>query len=479
MFPIRHAMNVFLQLMADLQSAIADSGSFAELEEGVVKAVGLSARSLLAHALEAVDEQLMRCRDKERLELVNRKQRTVVTTVGEVTFWRRYYRDRQTGQGCCLLDEHLGLTPRQRVSPRLREKAVALAVEMPYHRVEKVLQEFVPSVSAMTIWQEVQQLGAAERQRAESWRKAVFEQGQTPPGQRRVDELHVEADGMVVRARDPQGRRRLIEVKLAVAYEGKREVAKGRRELMGRRIAAGVSEGQEFWEQTVAQFGHTWDWSRVNGCWLGTDGAAWAKQGLHMLPGAKHRLDPYHLRKALLQALRPEDTAYRKVCEGLEAGEWERIDRVLMDVERRSRGPVKERVRQLRGYLYHNWDGIVTSETAASLGTIEGQVFHHLARRMKRHGARWSTSGADHLVRVMAVRANREAYHLADKGTKTEREVRVPKQVFVGGNMAARKRQAAESWLQVHLPALDGPHASRPWVKYVLRELVRSPFTVA
>ncbi len=77
-----------------------------------------------------------------------------------------------------MLDEHLGLTPRQRVSPRLREKAVALAVEMPYHRG-------------------------------------------------------------------------------VVAYEGKREVAKGRRELMGRRIAAGVSEGQEFWEQTVVQFGHT------------------------------------------------------------------------------------------------------------------------------------------------------------------------------------------------------------------------------
>jgi hypothetical protein len=478
-FPIRHTMNVILQLVAALQEAIADSKSFSELEERVYRIVESYSNSLLAKALETLDAQLMCSRDKKRFELVNRKQRTVVTTVGEVTFWRRYYRDRQTGKGCYLLDEYLGLTPRQRVSPRLREKAVALAVEMPYHRVAKVLQEFVPSVSAMTVWQEVQQLGAAERQWAESWRKAVFEQGQTLLGQRRVDELHVEVDGMVVRARDPQGRRRHIEVKLAVAYEGKREVAKGRRELMGRRIAAGVSEGQEFWEQTVVQFGHIWDWSGVNGCWLGTDGAVWAKQGLNMLPGAKHRLDPYHLRKALLQALRPEDSAYREVCEGLESGDWERIDRVLTNVERRSRGPAKERVRQLRGYLHHNWDGIVTSGVAASLGTIEGQVFHHLARRMKRHGARWSATGADHLVRVMAVRANREAYHIADNGTKTQSEVRVPKQEFNSGNMVARKRQVAESWLQVHLPALDGPHASRPWIKYILRELVRSPFTVA
>ncbi|WP_217996343.1 UPF0236 family protein, partial [Alicyclobacillus shizuokensis] len=68
MFPIRHALSVFLQLMADLYSVISDSRSFAELEEGVEKAIGLSARSLLAQALETVDEQLMRCRDKDRYE---------------------------------------------------------------------------------------------------------------------------------------------------------------------------------------------------------------------------------------------------------------------------------------------------------------------------------------------------------------------------------------------------------------------------
>ncbi|WP_425387071.1 UPF0236 family transposase-like protein, partial [Alicyclobacillus contaminans] len=64
--------------MADLQSAISNSRSFAELEEGVEKAVKVSARSLLSQALEAVDEQLMHSRDKKRLELVNRKQRTIV-----------------------------------------------------------------------------------------------------------------------------------------------------------------------------------------------------------------------------------------------------------------------------------------------------------------------------------------------------------------------------------------------------------------
>ncbi|SIT14733.1 hypothetical protein SAMN05421799_12120, partial [Alicyclobacillus vulcanalis] len=42
-----------------------------------------------------------------------------------------------------------------------------------------------------------------------------------------------------------------------------------------------------------------------------------------------------------------------------------------------------------------------------------------------------------------------------------------------------RKVEAAASWLEAHMPALAGPHASRPWVKYVLRELARLPHTIA
>lgn len=67
----------------------------------------------------------------------------------------------------------------------------------------------------------------------------------------------------------------------------------------------------------------------------------------------------------------------------------------------------KARIRALRRYLEANWDGIAQSDEARGLGgVIEGQVFHHAVRRMKRHAARWCERGADHLVRLLAVRAD-------------------------------------------------------------------------
>jgi len=36
-----------------------------------------------------------------------------------------------------------------------------------------------------------------------------------------------------------------------------------------------------------------------------------------------------------------------------------------------------------------------------------------------------------------------------------------------------QKIEDVEKWLQASVPALKGPFADRPWIKYVLRELAR------
>ena len=399
MLPIRLTLDGFLRLLVEIDQALSEAQDFAALEKNIAAAVRTCACGLLAGALESLDEQLAANRDKTRWKPVNRKARTVVTIVGEVTYWRRYDVDPQTGERRFLLDERLGIAERQRMSPGLREQAVTLAMEMSYRRAAKVLSQWVPAITAMAVWQELQRAGEAERQQAAASRERVFERGQ-------VRELCVEADGVMIRAREAEGERKHMEVKLAVAYEGKRPTAQGRQALVERRLVGGVIEGPVFWEEAVVEWGRTWDWRSVERCWLGTDGAAWAKKGVELLPGAVHRLDGFHLRRALLRALGREQEAYRAVCAALEAQEWGQVEAALKEAERGSGARGQERIRELRKYLRQNWGGIVGSGAAAGLGAIEGQVFHTVARRMKRHGARWSAKGADHLVRVMVARAN-------------------------------------------------------------------------
>jgi hypothetical protein len=115
-----------------------------------------------------------------------------------------------------------------------------------------------------------------------------------------------------------------------------------------------------------------------------------------------------------------------------------------------------------------NWDGIKTSDEAASLGTIEGQIYHWIARRMKRVGARWSPDGADRMARLLAAKANNELNDYASQSVK-----KVNKRLTV---LIDRTRQHISedlvkhaedigAWLQAKVPALRGPYQSTPFVK--------------
>lgn len=98
-----------------------------------------------------------------------------------------------------------------------------------------------------------------------------------------------------------------------------------------------------------------------------------------------------------------------------------------------------------------------------------------MRRRMKRHGARWGERGADHLVRLLAARANGEF----GKVLGTVRRVRPELlKVAVGLRMVERDSGSGTgedpaAWLRTRVPALTWPYAARPWVKYVLQEFTR------
>jgi hypothetical protein len=475
MWTIRCLVEVVLFVANGIYELLGRCRDFRELEVGIYRLVQEAARKMLEVALKRMDERLLLQRDRERLEVVHTKTRKVLTAFGEIEVKRRYYRDREAGEGKFLLDEALGLEPRQRLSPWLREVVGKLAVEVPYRRAAGFLGELVPGVSAMGMWQVVQRAGGRERSAAEAARAAVFERGEAPVGERKVEELCVEADGVLVRGRSVGKKRRLIEVKLAVGYEGKEEVSPGRKVLRQRRVVGAVAESEDFWEEVVTDFACKWDWASLKRCLVGADGAAWLKAGCEYFPGALYRLDPYHLLRALLEGLAHDAGAYERVVEAIAAGDWGAVERALGEAERRSRGEYRRRVRALWGYLRENWEGICSSGEGKRLGAIEGEVFHHLGRRMKRHGARWSERGADHLARLLAARANGELGRALGHGRRVEAELM---KVAVGSRMiepdsGGEKAEDVCAWLRARVPALTGPYAGRPWVKYVLRELTR------
>ena len=468
MYWIQQLLEVFLQLVADIYEIFKTAGSFEELEECVQRLVQKTTAELIKIALEEIDNQLAAERDKE-LENIDKRERTIVTTAGEITFKRRYYRA-PDGRNVYLLDETLGIESRKRVSPRLSKMMLEMGVEMPFRKAAALMEYLVPGLSAMKVWNEVQRAGAKAKEEAEELRRRVFEDGEVPTGKKEAKQLNIEADGVMIGQQRSEYRH--AEVKLFVGYEGKEGEP---RRLSNRKSVAGLGESEEMWEEASARFGQEWRLSRESRVRIGGDGASWIKDGLEVFPGASYHLDQFHLRKRLTEALSFSSKHYRAVSMHIANLDRDGLEKALGEALQAAGDKARrKRIRELHSYLMNNWEGIAKLPAEERLGTIEGQVRHTIARRMKRIGARWSPAGTDHMARLLAARSNNELTRYADNYRAVDRDrlARVMPESVINSKDGTTGRDLSE-WLAAEVPALYGPEADKMWFKYVLKQIAR------
>lgn len=467
MFTVRLLVSVVLFLAEGIFEVLRSVGNLEELEERIQQLVQKMAGKLLVEALEQIDGRLARQRDQKVLESVDSRKRTLVTSFGEITFRRRYYRNAKTGSYHFLLDEAMGLEERRRLTPRMAKLGVELGTEMPFRRAARIMEYLVPGVSALAVWSEVQKAGERAQEEAENLRAAVFDQGVIPQGQKTVEQFSVEGDGVLIPQQQSDKSRE--EVKVIVGYEGKEGP---RRRLKNRHTVAGTGSGEEIWEEASAVFGFKWSLDEVKKVRLGGDGAEWIKGGLAVFPQASYHLDRFHLRKRLTEALAFSSKHYEAVSEGIYLLDREVTVLALDSAIGVTRGAVRKRIWDFKNYLLENWDGIAALPEEERLGVIEGQVRHTIARRMKRIGARWTPGGTDRMSRLLAARANDELERYVKRSATPGWAV--VHQVMGTSAIQLSAKPLGEdpaAWLEANVPALEGPFASAPWVKYVLKTL--------
>ena len=469
---IRHIVGIILLFVQGLMKIIKESKDFYELERGIHELTQKVSRQLLEWAAEEMDRKLMENRDKRVWEVIGFRTKQVISIFGEFTYRRRLYRNKETGETKFFLDEVLGIPTGARITPGIREIATKLATEMTFRRAAKVLSYLFPHISSMTIWNVVQEVGDEIKNKSKEKKEAVFEYGQIPEGKEKASKLYIEGDGVVIRLQRSDKKRG--EIKHFVIYEGKEEESQGRYRLKNKLVVSGLAEGESMWEEVYAKVGSKWKLNKIEKVYIGGDGAEWPKGGLEYFSGAEYRLDPYHLQKNLLEALWYDEETYDKVREAIYQGDLEKTQRTLEEAIKKAKGERRKKLVKLLKYLAENWEGIKGSEGTERLGAIEGQVQHNIARRMKRLGARWTEEGGDRMSRILSEKANGR---LEDYTTKWHLKQEEIKKIMQPTKQEEKRKYAeedVEEWLRVSLPILKGPFASKPWIKYVLKELTRA-----
>ncbi len=452
--------------MASIEHLVANLNT-GDWESEIMEWARAEARDRALRLLERKDEELAKHREPG-LVVVGFRKRRVVTMFGDMVIRRRLYRDRQ-GKGRFLLDEAMGLDKRSLLSSGVKELALFLGSLLPFGKCEEVLRRVLPvGVSHTTIHRQVGRVIDPCLAEEEAALVKTYEEGRVSSvGQRQSERLHIEADGVSIALQRERTRRG--EIKVGIAYEGW-EAAPGRDRyrLKEKTVYMRLTDDERFWQGFSLKLGERYDLSRVAHTVVNGDGAPWVREG-SALVGGVYQLDRFHLRRALLRGLSGDMGLANEVYRRCVTGDHASADALLVQMQRHGDTEQSLQIGRLRAYLLENAGGLADyrlrlgGEALRGMGAMEGNVDKLIACRMKRRGMSWTLQGADRMARLLELRRDGRLEEWIRPKHHAQTQVQVVAEAPV--QRAKSRRTAGESSLACSMPALDGPHHNRPWVR--------------
>lgn len=357
--------------------------------QAVVSEASLGALGIM---LNDIDEKLYRDKEHRKQWGVVRKDdsKTIITCVGELTYRRRYYRNKNTGEYRYLLDDWLSVTPHQQIGEDVREDLVISAVNMSYQKSGK--QSSPKTVSKTSVGNYVGSV-------------TVKEAMQSDGRKRMCRELFVEADEDHVALQIGRN----VQVRLVYVHEG--NISDTKRARLGhvRYLTWPIGgDTDDMWETIATYIEEQYDTDKLERIWLSGDGAEWIDKGEEWLIKCRRLLDRYHVNKRFMSL-----TASVPYLRGwgrqiLKQGTKAQIN-VLYEhaAEKADTKNKQEQLVEDTRYLLSHWEQITAGRAADAPGcSAEGHISHVLSARLSSRPIGWSIAGLEQMAALRVMAAN-------------------------------------------------------------------------
>ncbi len=379
----------------ELENLIRERRDISEFILATKKTLDEIGVTLVAEALETIDEAYRNSKDRKRNWTVKEKaaEKTLMTIFGEVRYERTYYKNKKTSEYSYLSDEAVGIKAHDKMDASLKARLIEEAVFMPYSRSAKEATEAV-DLTSQTVMNSIRELGSVDNDAVE-----------VKQDKKAVKVLYIEADEDHV----PLQTGGYAEPKLVYVHEGREQVGENRWRLINARYFSGIyANSDELWVEVLDYIDKTYDMDSIEKIYLSGDGAAWIKNGLGWIKGSIFVLDRYHLSKYVTQATAHMSYTTPIMWDYINAGDKESVKELFKAIISTTEPETKKRaVQEARRYLLGNWEGIMRQYASDYIGcSAEGHVSHILSSRLSSRPLGWSRTGVDQMARLRVFVAN-------------------------------------------------------------------------
>lgn len=397
---------------------IKNPTQIAEYIRGITQEGNQFLINMIRETLETMNQMIIESPLRKRhwnIECHSQKQLT--TSIGDVTFTKTLFVNKESGKSEYLLDRLMGVEKHERITEDAVAKMLSEAVQTSYRRGGEECSQ-LSEVSRQTVKNKIHQLEFPRNEESVEKKKIV-------------DYLYIEADEdhIALQFKEKKGdlaeneyhqKNNCLISKLVYVHEGiERESPKSKRNRLINpyyfcRVCSG-KENEDFWDEIYEYIANHYDLSKVKKIYVSGDGGGWIRSGMKRIAGMTYVLDEFHLEKYLTKLtshmfdsrddIKDE---LRRVIRKENRAEFVKKVEELKEYLKDEAG--MKRMDEAQEYILSNWMAArvrLLHRNGVKGCSAEGHVSHVLSARMSSRPMGWSKEGASKMSQLRAYYLNR------------------------------------------------------------------------
>lgn len=340
---------------------------------------------------------------KQQFESLEKDSRNIVSIFGEIQFKRRYYRNKENNKKVYLLDECIGIKPKQRLLQNVQERLLDEAVASSYENAGEKAAYGV-KISKQEVKNEIENLNLDINFYKEDEIK------------KQVETLYIIADEDHVHLQKGG----IEEPRLVIVYEN--AISKGKRvELKNKRHFGGLYKNRihDLWDEISIYIEETYDLEYLKRVFIQGDGATWIKIGTEWVPKSIYVLDEFHMTKAIngivgrvtKENKKEKVQSKKRIYKAIKRLKFEEFKDICYEIlSEEMEQTLRERKEKLMEYILNNIEGITNLYENKELlhgCSAEGHISHVYSDRMSSRPMGWKRENINNMSKLRLLREDK------------------------------------------------------------------------
>ena len=393
-------LSLFQSFVNHLNNILIDNQYLHEIEHNIQKSTNILNLDTLKQILEFLDLEYKNSNErKEKYYVQQTRQRTLITSLGLLTFNKTYYKSKKIINGkyeyYSFLEDYLGISKWSKMTLAAETQLINNALDNGYTwSANNSIPNYI--TTRQTISSKIQTINYNYIEN--------IERKETP------DVIYIEADEVHanLQSRSPGKKNRIVPVILT--HEGHKETFVKKKELKEQHyISSSILKTDKLWEETYKFLDKKYDLSKEPTIFISGDGGPWIKSYDVAFSNAIYVLDPFHYYNKKLSVIFKKEPIVTSSADSYLMHRMIDEFKLLVKTQIEQYPDEKKEMLKVQRFLINNIDGIINQKHPLYKCpcSMEGHISNKYAKFITSRPHSYSEGGLENIVQLLTMKANK------------------------------------------------------------------------